>query len=220
MKQAQVFLALLAALMLLDGCASPCHDFSFHEDMPGIFVGCRPRHQADFDQLRQRGIRTIISYETFTWHVAPERKKAERNKLAFVNVPVFAFPTVPSEESMEQAVRVLADASLRPVYVHCLYGRDRTAVILGLYKVYYEGATPQEAWNHMLRSGYKSNYWSLWGFNRYFWTHAAQTHMGVAEPPSNSPSGAQRPEWFAGDDATTKKEDRRKEKANTPNVQR
>ena len=189
MKQARVFLAVVAVLILLDGCAAPCHDFSFHEAMPGIFVGCRPRHQADFDQLRECGIRTIISYETFTWHVVPERKKAERNKLAFVNVPVFAFPTVPSEESMEHAVRILADASLRPVYVHCLYGRDRTEVILGLYRVYYEGVSPQEAWNQMLRNGYKDNYWSLWGFGRYFWTHAPKSHMGGAELPPNPQSG-------------------------------
>lgn len=188
MKQARAF-AVVAALILLSGCASPCHHFSFHEEMPGIFVGCRPIHQADFEQLRQAGIRTIVSYETFTWHVVPERAKAERNHLAFVNAPVFAFPVVPSEKSMEQAVRVLSDTSLRPVYVHCLYGRDRAAVILGLYSVYYEGATPQAAWDEMHRNGYKSSYWSLWGFNRYFWTHAHKRASEVPDSISNSQSG-------------------------------
>jgi protein-tyrosine phosphatase len=89
---------------------------------------------------------------------------------------------------MEPAVRILSNTSLRPVYVHCLYGRDRTAVILGLYQVYYEGVTPQEAWNQMLRSGYKSHLWSMWGFNRYFWTHAEKRTSTAPVSVSNSQS--------------------------------
>jgi protein tyrosine phosphatase (PTP) superfamily phosphohydrolase (DUF442 family) len=157
-------------LALVAGCSSPCHDFSFHQAFPGVFVGCRPKKQADFDALRQNGIRTIISYESFTWHVAPERRKAQRNNIAFVNVPVFASPLGPSERSIEQALRTLNDNSLRPVYVHCLYGRDRTAMILGLYEVYYQGTAPETAWRQMISSGYQTD-WSLWGFKRYFWNH-------------------------------------------------
>jgi len=170
MKKVHQCLVILAALIVLGGCASPCRRFSFHEAMPGILVGCRPKYQADFDRLRQCGIRTIISYEAFAWHVGPERRKAERNKIAFVNAPVFASPFGPSDKSMEQALRVLHDASLRPAYVHCLYGRDRTTMILGLYKVYYEGISPETAWREMIRSGYHDD-WSLWGFKRYFWKH-------------------------------------------------
>ena len=159
-----------AALVLLSGCASPCHRFSYHEGLPEVFVGCRPKKSADFDELRQHGIRTIISYESFPWHVAPERQKAQKNGFAFVNAPVFASPFGPSEKSIKRALRVLNDQSLRPVYVHCLYGRDRTAMILGLYRIYYQAASPQEVWDEMIRSGYKSD-WSLWGFKRYFWKH-------------------------------------------------
>jgi len=170
MKRAEVFLVPLMALTLLAGCGSPCHRFSFHQASPGVLVGCRPKKQADFDRLRQSGVRNIISYESFLWHVAPERRKAERNRIGFINVPIFASPIGPSETSMQRALLVLADTSLRPVYVHCLYGRDRTAMILGLYRVYYQGAAPQQVWDQMVREGYNTH-WSLWGFKRYFWKH-------------------------------------------------
>jgi hypothetical protein len=64
----------------------------------------------------------------------------------------------------------LNDKSLPPVYVHCLYGRDRTAMILGLCKVYYQGMAPEIVWHQMIGSGYKADS-SLWGFKRYFWKH-------------------------------------------------
>ncbi len=196
MKRAEVFL-LPVLLALVGGCSSPCHDFSFHQAFPGIFVGCRPKSQADFDRLCGSGIRTIISYESFTWHVAPERQKAERNHIVFVNVPVFASPLGPSENTIKRAVRVLDDKSLRPVYVHCLYGRDRTAMILGLYEVYYQEKPPEIVWKEIISSGFKAD-WSLWGFKRYFWNHTqkpkwvhAQTQSAAEARADSNPPGSQ-----------------------------
>jgi protein-tyrosine phosphatase len=183
-KVLAVLLAVLATVLFSSGCASPCRHFVFHEVTPEIFVGCRPTKQADFDQLRNCGIRTIISYESFTWHVGPEKQKAARNHFAFRNVPVFASPLGPSEKSMRKALCVLNDASLRPVYVHCLYGRDRTVMILGLYQVYYQGVSPEDAWKRMLKSGYKTD-WSLWGFKRYFWQHTRKPEWVTTDRSSS-----------------------------------
>lgn len=182
----EAFLPVLATLLFWSGCASPCHHFSFHEALPGVFVGCRPKSQADFDHLHKCGIRTIVSYETFNWHVAPERRKAEQNRIAFVNVPIFASPFGPSEQSMRRALEVLSDVSLRPAYVHCLYGRDRTAIILGLYKVYYQGAPPEQTWQEIIRSGYHADL-SLWGFTRYYWKHTQKPEWVDSEVPPLDP---------------------------------
>jgi protein-tyrosine phosphatase len=61
----------------------------------------------------------------------------------------------------------LSDASLRPIFVHCLLGKDRTAFILGLYRVYYEDWPPEAAWAEMLRSGFHVRS-TLRGFQTYF----------------------------------------------------
>jgi hypothetical protein len=163
----------LLGVTLLFGCASPCRHFSFHEVSAGIWIGCRPKSQDDFAKLRQCGIRTIISYETFTWHVAPEKQKAARYGFGFRNVPIFASPFGPSEEHVREALILLSDKSLRPVYAHCLYGRDRTLMIIALYRVYFEGASPEEAWLEMKAQGAKLD-WQLWGFRRYFWEHTSK----------------------------------------------
>ena len=169
---------MLFGVALLSGCASPCRRFSFQEISPGIFLGCRPKTQSDFDAIRTHGIGTIISFEAFTWHVEPERRMAERNGLGFRNAPIPATPLQPSEREVKEALLVLSDKSLRPVYIHCLYGRDRTLFIFALYQIYYRGVSAQDAWNAMLAHGFK-RYWSLRGFEKYFWRHTTKPDWAI-----------------------------------------
>lgn len=160
----------LLGLALGSGCSAPCRHFDFHQVSPGIYVGCRPRHTEDFAALHQCGIHTILSLETCLWHVKPERKAAARHQITFCNVPILASPFGPTERSVKEALLRLKDPTLRPVYIHCLYGRDRTAVILALYRVYCQEWSPGMAWSELIHSGYNDT-WSLWGFKHYFWHH-------------------------------------------------
>ncbi len=179
-KPGPCFLAVLLGLTLLSGCASPCRHFSFHEVSPGVFVGCRPKRQADFDAIRKHDVRTIISLETCAWHTGPERQKAKRNGMAFRNAPIFASPLPPNTQAVKNALLLLSDQSLRPVYLHCFWGRDRALFIIGLYQIYYEGSSPEDAWKRMLARGYKHD-WSLAGFAAYFWRHARKPDWAIPE---------------------------------------
>ena len=152
------------------GCAGPCKHFGFHEVSPGIYLGCAPRTEADFTALKEQGLRTILSLETFRYHTLPERRRAKRNGLRFVNIPILASPLAPEEASVKQALLALNAPSLRPVYVHCLYGRDRAAMLIGLYRVYYENWTPEDAWQEMLHNHFTVA-WNLWGFKSFYWKH-------------------------------------------------
>lgn len=161
----------LTALWLSAGCVNPCRQFKFHEVSAGIYQGCQPRTRADFDQLRQAGVRTILSLQTFRYHTWPERRRAARSGISFVNIPVLASPLAPKEKEIRDALLALSEPSLRPVYIHCLYGRDRAAMVLGLYRVYYENWTPEAAWQEMVRQDFTVG-WNLRGFETFFWKHA------------------------------------------------
>jgi hypothetical protein len=142
-----------------------------HEALPGIFEGRKPTSNADFAALRQHGIRTIVSVQAMAGAVNRERRHAQQTGFCFRNVPIVASPFGPREQNVKAALEIMATPSLRPIYVHCLLGRDRTEVLLALYRVYYENWTPEAAWQHMLRGGgFKS--WGLPGFKRYFWRHS------------------------------------------------
>ena len=80
------------------------------------------------------------------------------------------------------------DPNSQPIFVHCLVGDDRTTFVVGLYRVYFENWTPQEAWNEMLRRGYHARWW-LSGLESYFWRHT------------------RKPSWVGGANATSARTD-------------
>jgi protein-tyrosine phosphatase len=142
----------------------------FAEVSPGIFRGSQPTTQADFDFLKVRGVRTILSLQTLPWDIWPERRGAHHNGIEYHNVPIPAFPLAPGERRVQETLLTLTDPSLHPIFVHCSLGRDRTSMIVGLYRVYYQNWTPEAAWDEMLRDGFKVD-WTLRGLKTYFWTH-------------------------------------------------
>ena len=165
----RIAIGTLAAL-LFAGCASAPPKFPFRQVSSGVFEGFAPESKSDFKILRTYGIRTILSLRALPWHIPPERRKAEKNGIGFVNTPIPATPFEPSEESVKAALLALSDPSLQPIYVHCLLGRDRTTMVVALYRVYFENWTPEAAWREMLSCGFKQH-WTLRGFATYFWSH-------------------------------------------------
>ena len=86
---------------------------------------------------------------------------------------------------MKQALLVLNDPSLRPIFVHCLLGKDRNTFIIGLYRVYFQNWTAQAAWEEMLRSGFRVRL-TLRGFEIYFWSHTKKPDWAKAPRAASS----------------------------------
>ncbi len=161
----------LTAGLLLSGCATPLR---MVEVSPGIFMGRKPYTHADFDALQARGIHTILSVEALPWDVWPERWHAKRNGIQYLDVPIWATPLPPSEKRVKQALELLNENDLRPIYLHCFLGRDRTTFLIGLYRVYFQHWTPEAAWEEMRASGFHVRP-TLYGFSTYFWHHTEYT---------------------------------------------
>ncbi len=169
----------LALSLLGTGCVTSSKPFALSQVSPGIFEGYKPRTQAHFDALRAHGVRTILSLEEMPWDIGPERKQAEENQFLYRDVPILASPLPPREDRVKAALLALHDPSLRPIFVHCLLGEDRATFIIGLYRIYFQDWTPQDAWNEMLRSGFHVR-WSLQGFSDYFWRHTRKPNWVVS----------------------------------------
>ena len=165
-------------VLLLTGCSTTqCRPVRV---APGIYEGGLPTTQRDFEILQGCGIHTILSLETLYYHVAPERQLVERHGMLFRNVPICPSIVPPSERQVKKALLLLHDPTLQPVFVHCLIGDDRTTFLTGLYRVYYQDWTPEEAWNEMLHSGFHARWWLL-GLESYFWHHTRKPAW-AAEP--------------------------------------
>ncbi len=183
----------LLTLSLCGGCITPRKPFAIHEVAPGIYTGRKPWTQAAFNELHARGIRTILNLEEMPWDVWPEGRLAHRNGIEYWNIPILAAPLLPSEKRVKQALSIMNDTSLRPIFVHCFLGEDRSTFIIGLYRVYFEGWAPQAAWDEMLRSDFHVAL-RLRGLSSYFWRHTARPEWVKAarSPPRKEPTSSAR----------------------------
>ena len=169
MKQKGLMAAVVLLCLLLTGCSttSTCTPVTVGS---GIYEGCLPVAQQDFQTLHKKGIRAVLSLETLYYHTAPERELAQRNGIKFYNAPICPSVVPPTERQVKRALLILNDPTLRPIFVHCLVGDDRTTFLIGLYRMYYQHWTPQAAWDEMLRNGFHARWW-LYGLETYFWHH-------------------------------------------------
>jgi protein tyrosine/serine phosphatase len=86
-------------------------------------------------------------------------RKAKKNALKY-GFHYRSFPISPlspkvSSKKLENILNTLVDPELRPVYVHCLFGNERTGFVVGLYRTYVQKWSSQETYREMKRDRFK-----------------------------------------------------------------
>ena len=94
---------------------------------PDLFTGGAPRNEADFDSLREVGIRTLISVDG----ALPDIEVARVRGLRYVHLPIgYDGINATVAARLARAIRDLPG----PIYLHCHHGRHRApaAAAVGL----------------------------------------------------------------------------------------
>ncbi len=147
----------MLALAALLACAAPAAASiaNFKEVDPGVYRGSQPR-DGDWAYLKSLGIKTIVKLD-----LPSEGSDEAAKKLGIAVLDLSGPPSelgdmmgAPRPERIRLAVKALADEKLRPVYVHCLHGQDRTGLIVGLYRVVHDHYTKKQAYGEMTRNGF------------------------------------------------------------------
>jgi tyrosine-protein phosphatase SIW14 len=134
---------------------------------PGIFRGPQPVSLAEFQALHARGIRTVLDLENEPGEARVEEEFCYDSDIAFVSMPMAAWWPPPRDELVRDAVSMLANPAYHPILVHCRFGRDRTGLIVGMYRRRAEGWTRHQARAEMRQLGFRP----LPGLMAYWWTH-------------------------------------------------
>ena len=168
---------LITLFIFCSALAAPAHAsdlYGFSEVDVGVFRGSRPTSEQDFQKLKDAGIKTILSLETSPVAYWLEKNRAIQNGFHFISEPIS--PILPYVNS-KQIMRILGnlqDESLKPIYVHCRYGRDRTGLVIGMYRFHVEKWSREEAYREMIEFGFKPNL--MWFFTWYFKTHTTRKY--------------------------------------------
>lgn len=132
-----------------------------------LYRGGRPT-AAGYAKLRALGVTTVVDLEIDDLIEArqadldSDRRMATAAGMRWVNVPMQAFTTglMPSfDAKVNAALRAMRSST--PVYVHCRYGRDRTGMMVGLYRVEVQHWTPERAYQEMLDMGFRRYFLGL-----------------------------------------------------------
>ena len=107
----------------------------------GVYRSGRPE-KYDLKMLKDNyGIKTIIDLEDINFTIKNEKEWAKEFNLNFYSYPMSASKT-PKDERVNAALANMSDPELQPVLVHCKRGRDRTGLIIGLFRVEKQHWTP------------------------------------------------------------------------------
>lgn len=135
----------------------------FYEVSPGIYRGARPEWEG-MKYLSAMGFKSVVNLDDDRYAIMKEQHFAQLLGLEEYSQPLSSF-WFPDDEQVDDILDFISDPSNQPVFVHCLHGRDRTGMIIGLYRVLYEGWKPQDAYKEMLNFGFRPQFIPL---DRYF----------------------------------------------------
>jgi rhodanese-related sulfurtransferase len=141
----------------------------------GVYKGSRPKSDADYRFLQSLHVRYIVDLQVLPLMSLPEKRKAKEYGITVITGTMNASPISPSEKHVTKILAILGNERYHPVYFHCKLGRDRTAIIAALYKIYFLGMPPQEAKQYLRQAGYGFKYgWLRSGLTRYLKNHPSR----------------------------------------------
>lgn len=137
----------------------------------GVFRGAQPEDEIDYDFLKAHGVKSILNLRRTKAAIRTEGLEASKRGMGFLSVPMKSFFS-PGNKAVNAALAFVTDPANQPVFVHCRKGKDRTGLVIGLYRVHVQGWDPHEAYKEMRSFGF--NPW-LVGLEHMYWKRAKAT---------------------------------------------
>lgn len=116
---------------------------NFHQVNSQFYRGAQPS-DGGIRKLAELGIKTIINLRGEDEITRADKREAEALGLRYVNIPMPELRR-PSDEEVERVLAIINATEKQPVFVHCRHGRDRTGLIVAVYRIMHDGWTSKQA---------------------------------------------------------------------------
>jgi protein tyrosine phosphatase (PTP) superfamily phosphohydrolase (DUF442 family) len=115
------------------------------EVAPGLYRGGQPDQQG-IAWLKSIGIKTVVNLRHY--HGSTEKQQVEAAGMRYERLALES-SDAPERAEVARFLALARDPSLRPMFVHCLHGVDRTGTMMAVYRMEDEGWTNAEAFAEM-----------------------------------------------------------------------
>lgn len=128
---------------------------AFREVAGGLYRAGQPTPEG-FAILKRRGFKTVINLRAEN----DEETVVKKLGMKYVHIPLSGWHGVP-DEAIQTFFPVLKDAENYPVIIHCKRGADRTGVMVGFYRIAFQGWSADRAYKEARELGMRWWYWNL-----------------------------------------------------------
>jgi tyrosine-protein phosphatase SIW14 len=116
---------------------------NFGQVSPALLRGGQPTSEG-YRELKQMGVDTVVSFRHEKGENTLERRAVEALGMRFVDLPWHAWDK-PADDKVSRFFALLAANRRGKVFVHCQQGRDRTGMMVALYRVAVDHWCPASA---------------------------------------------------------------------------
>src|SRR5262245_47940668 len=130
----------------------------------GLYRGAQPTAEG-YRKLGEMGVKTVINFRSHHSY----RKEIESAGMNCVEIPLRADVVgsePPTEDDVKAFFDVVLDPARRPVFIHCMGGKDRTGTMSALYRMEIDGWSRDEAIEEMRAFGFHEYYGDLMSYVR------------------------------------------------------
>jgi protein tyrosine phosphatase (PTP) superfamily phosphohydrolase (DUF442 family) len=158
---------------------------NLHKVSDDLYRGAQPTAEG-FRELKKLGIKTVVNL--CSNH--SDLDDMDDLGLGYVSIPMHAWH--PEQEDVVQFLKVVADPTKTPVFVHCQHGADRTGGICAAYRVAVQGWKVEDAIKEMIDGGFGFHF--LWrglisNYLRGLDYAAVREQAGIAEEAPRRAAG-------------------------------
>jgi protein tyrosine/serine phosphatase len=120
---------------------------NLHKVNDNLYRGAQPEKEG-YAELAELGIKTIVCLRESD----PDLKAIKGSKLECVHIPMKTWN--PTHEEAVEFLKVVADKSKQPIYVHCKHGSDRTGTMCAIYRIAIDGWSKDDAIREMTKGDF------------------------------------------------------------------
>jgi protein tyrosine phosphatase (PTP) superfamily phosphohydrolase (DUF442 family) len=117
-----------------------------------------------FDELKKRGIKTIIDLRKDSIDGASQR--ARDAGLQYVNIPLTTKQPA-TDDQTERFLKLINDPGNWPVFVHCKGGRHRTGEMTAIYRITHDGWSGDKAYEEMKKYDFEDSFFYPRSLKKY-----------------------------------------------------
>ncbi len=127
---------------------------NLHKVSGVLYRGAQPT-AGGMKQLEKLGVKTVVNLRSFGSD--RDEMKAAGVKFDYEHITMKAWHA--EDQEVVRFLKIVADESRTPVFVHCKHGADRTGTMCAIYRIAVQGWSKEEALRE-LRGGY--GYHGVW----------------------------------------------------------